>query len=402
MLWKIAGWSSSFQGLPARLNTMTIYSLTCGSIFLLAFLLISNREKVNVKANRWLGCFFFCAGCALLGMLAEEAPLSAQYPYLTALTEQTRFVMAPALYLSVLFFTSPHRKTGATTWLHFIPAVLFTLYSTPFLLRAAGLHFHFPWQLPVNATVSRYIGLLMSVVIKVQLLACWILAYRLLWKHRRHIVMTTASTEGVSLWWLRYLLWGVGGMMLLWFNQFFRGSTWVGQFTAQGYLVAIYVAGYFSLRQKEVYRGEVEDKKALQALFTTPQKGEETPPRLSGEQMDLLKAKLDLLMNTSKPYTDNELGLPQLARQMELSVHELSFLLNKGYGQNFFQFINTYRVQRAKELLLSEKHDHLSILGIAFEAGFNSKTTFNTTFRKTVGQSPSVFRRAAAPPGKTG
>jgi AraC-like DNA-binding protein len=66
-------------------------------------------------------------------------------------------------------------------------------------------------------------------------------------------------------------------------------------------------------------------------------------------------------------------------------------VLNEGFGVNFFQFINAYRVAEAQRLLASAQHQHLSMVGIAFEAGFSSKTTFNTTFKKLTGLTPSQF-----------
>ncbi|TEB41605.1 AraC family transcriptional regulator, partial [Flavobacterium circumlabens] len=70
---------------------------------------------------------------------------------------------------------------------------------------------------------------------------------------------------------------------------------------------------------------------------------------------------------------------------------ETSFVINELYGDNFYNFINKYRIEKAKSLLLSEKYNQLNILGIAYESGFNSKTTFNTTFKKNTGFSPTEF-----------
>ena len=100
-------------------------------------------------------------------------------------------------------------------------------------------------------------------------------------------------------------------------------------------------------------------------------------------------------METERLFLDNELGLPELAKEMYISSHDLSYLLNEGFGMNFFQFINTYRVNEAKQLMLSDKHRHLNLLGIAYSAGFNSKTTFNTAFKKETGLSPSQFIQQA-------
>jgi AraC-like DNA-binding protein len=96
-------------------------------------------------------------------------------------------------------------------------------------------------------------------------------------------------------------------------------------------------------------------------------------------------------MNSEKMYLANDLSLPKLAKRMEASCNESSFVINELYGDNFYNFVNKYRIEEAKMLLLSEKYNRLNILGIAYESGFNSKTTFNTTFKKYTGVSPTDF-----------
>jgi AraC-like DNA-binding protein len=96
-------------------------------------------------------------------------------------------------------------------------------------------------------------------------------------------------------------------------------------------------------------------------------------------------------MQYEKVYLDNELSLPQLAEKMAISSQDLSYLINEAYQENFFSFINRHRVEEVKRLLLTKKYDQFNILGIAYQAGFNSKTTFNAAFKKQVGQSPSHF-----------
>jgi AraC-like DNA-binding protein len=82
---------------------------------------------------------------------------------------------------------------------------------------------------------------------------------------------------------------------------------------------------------------------------------------------------------------------------MQLSPHELSYLINVGFENNFYNFVNSYRVEESKTLLTSPKHQHLSMLGIAFEAGFNSKTAFYTAFKKMTGVSPTEFKTSNLP-----
>ncbi|WP_353485333.1 helix-turn-helix domain-containing protein, partial [Haliscomenobacter sp.] len=105
------------------------------------------------------------------------------------------------------------------------------------------------------------------------------------------------------------------------------------------------------------------------------------------------KEQLRLLLEEQKPYLDPELSLPKLAEMMACSTHELSHLINQGFERNFYQLINGYRVEESKRLLVNEQLLHLNILAIGFEAGFNSKTTFNTTFKNQTGMSPLEYRK---------
>lgn len=99
------------------------------------------------------------------------------------------------------------------------------------------------------------------------------------------------------------------------------------------------------------------------------------------------------LMEKEKPYLDSELNLLKLADKMEISSHQLSYVLNEGMGENFFYFINKYRVQKAEALLMDPENDHLNMLAIGYEAGFNSKTSFNTTFKKMTSYTPSEYKK---------
>jgi AraC-like DNA-binding protein len=98
-------------------------------------------------------------------------------------------------------------------------------------------------------------------------------------------------------------------------------------------------------------------------------------------------------MEKEKMYLDNDLNLPTIAEKLCISIHEASFLINETVGDNFYNFINKYRIEEAKRLLASTKIEQLNILGIAFASGFNSKTTFNTTFKRIVGISPSQYSK---------
>ncbi len=103
---------------------------------------------------------------------------------------------------------------------------------------------------------------------------------------------------------------------------------------------------------------------------------------------------LDYLQE-NKPHLDPQMSLMKLSREIDIHPNKLSFLINEEFKMNFNEFINGYRLEDFKEKALEEKYKHLSLLGLAFECGFNSKTVFNTYFKKKEGMSPKQWIKLA-------
>jgi AraC-like DNA-binding protein len=151
---------------------------------------------------------------------------------------------------------------------------------------------------------------------------------------------------------------------------------------------AMFFLAHFSLQQKEIFDFSQTE---LVEIASVKANKKEIQKRVSETRLNELNNKLKQLIYTEKVYLDNDLSLPKLSKNLEASYNETSFLINELYHDNFYNFINKYRIEEAKTLLLSEKYSQLNILGIAYESGFSSKTTFNTTFKKYVGLSPTEF-----------
>jgi AraC-like DNA-binding protein len=101
--------------------------------------------------------------------------------------------------------------------------------------------------------------------------------------------------------------------------------------------------------------------------------------------------KLNDIINEKKLYLDSDINLSNLARYLDISTHTLSQVINQYYKTNFYDFINKFRIKEVKSQLLKEENKNLTIIAIAFEAGFNSKSSFNKIFKKYVGKSPTRF-----------
>ncbi|MBV6645859.1 MAG: helix-turn-helix domain-containing protein [Cyclobacteriaceae bacterium] len=98
-------------------------------------------------------------------------------------------------------------------------------------------------------------------------------------------------------------------------------------------------------------------------------------------------------MENKKPYLRLELNQSELAEELDLTVHQLSEILNDSFGQNFNTFINLYRVETAKQLLRNERYANYKLMAIGYEAGFQSKTSFNRSFKQLTGYTPTDYRK---------
>jgi AraC-like DNA-binding protein len=108
-------------------------------------------------------------------------------------------------------------------------------------------------------------------------------------------------------------------------------------------------------------------------------------------QLETWKQKILQAVVGEKAFQDAELSLPDLARQLKTNVSVLSKAINQGFGMNFNDFINYYRVQELIGKLKNNEHKRQTLLGIAYDCGFNSKATFNRAFKKVTAVSPKDF-----------
>ena len=104
------------------------------------------------------------------------------------------------------------------------------------------------------------------------------------------------------------------------------------------------------------------------------------------------KNKLIQLMETQKPYLDTTLCLNNLAEKVSIPTHHLSQILNTCFNQNFFDFINSFRINESKRLLSEQDSAKKTVLEILYATGFNSKSVFNTAFKKHTGMTPTQFK----------
>lgn len=223
----------------------------------------------------------------------------------------------------------------------------------------------------------------------VQVITYVILALLKLRTHQQSIRAFSSSVTYIDLAWLEYFIYGILSFCLLWIAEVFFPV--LADVNSIAYGCTIYYLAFFAFRQKEIYPFAEQQKADVLQIIEPKRSALRQIPSFDSHQ-DLQKIKLHELMQREKPYLDNELTLPKLAAAFQTTTHELSYLLNNGFGENFYDFVNRYRVEESKRLLHDVTYSHLSMVGIFLEAGFNSKTAFNTAFKRVTGTTPSAFK----------
>jgi AraC-like DNA-binding protein len=363
---------------PGRLNTYIVI-IIYGSLILLAFLSIFNPLRVNRKANFWFGGFLFLWSSFWLEEIAHYTDTSGLILSISVLIRFLQFFTPIVFYISIVYYTNPNFK--------------FRMNDIRFLLLPA-VYLVILMTYPGGEVESPKIYQFASIfLILGQVIIYTVLSYLRIRKHQKKILSFASNTIEIDLTWLEYIISSILLLnVVIIFYNIFLNSLPLNVFINSFLLVIIFIIAYNALKQKEIFPLDENQRNEIILINESEQSGELKRKIVSDSDLIRQTSKLSDLMDVRKPYLDSELNLIRLAELAEMTPHQLSYIINAGFNENFFQFINKYRVEKAKELLVQDEMNKLSILGIAFEAGFNSKTSFNTTFKKFTAQTPSEFK----------
>jgi AraC-like DNA-binding protein len=198
-----------------------------------------------------------------------------------------------------------------------------------------------------------------------------------------------SNTEYINPAWLRVFLFTFLAILVLLMLMMIIAihkldATYFNNIVSLVFAFAIYVLGYKGLFQQTILPVSITPP----VIDDTRGKIEHAETKVDEQ---LLKRLLDYMIE-QKPWHDPELTLTLLASQINIGRNQLSEIINSGTGGNFYDFVNKYRVDEVKQLMVNPKYKDFTILAIAYEAGFPSKSTFNSIFKKFTGLTPSGYR----------
>lgn len=308
-------------------------------------------------------------------------------------------LQGPFLYVYAQSLTSGRRRLGAAELWHLVPFGLFAAYVLSGL-AAAG---HAGGQVSIFR-VSDLLTLAMLASVPAYAVAAW----RLLRRHRVQTLERHSEPHGRDLTWLRWIVlallavWGV--VIVTAVVDRFAPHTEAGGLRhtmMAGVTLFIYVIGYFGVRQMAVAEPEEPPRPAAPGPPSTKPDPPSTKYERSGlgrDEIDALAARLIRFVDEQKPHLEEGVTLRQVASRLGTSPNHLSQAINQGLGKNFYELINERRVDEFKRRVRDPRNRAFTLLGIAMDSGFSSKSSFNRVFKQFTGLSPQQYVAQATPP----
>lgn len=321
------------------------------------------------------------------------------YPHLSGIHHPFPLLHGPFLYLYILFSVRSDQHYNWQNYIHFVPALLFYVYMIPFLFFYTE-----DQKLMVNhGEIDDYSGFItFSIFAFITSAVCYAVAsYRLLYRYEYLSKQNFAYTESIDLNWLKVVIWGMG-MTFVIATVFIILETGLGVFfnfnTDLVFFVLIiafiFYLGYSGIRYKNIFADNLDlNHRIYEPRITREYERSGLKPEVALRyHQDLLE-----LMKTSKPHLEPKLTLGNLADELDISVNHLSQVINQYEEKNFFDFVNSFRVEEFKQRALDPVNQNYSILAIALDSGFNSKSSFNQVFKKITGKTPSQYMSESVP-----
>jgi AraC-like DNA-binding protein len=289
---------------------------------------------------------------------------------------------------------------------HLVPVIIFFILA---FVNLSAMSKTYPdaKEIPVEG-LKRPLTLFNMLFRIVQQFVYYFMARKALNSYQRGIYQIYSETSHIDLHWVRFLINGyivlissflVIFPLMLRFPEYFNSLLLINMAIATPY---IYMAAYKGFTQHTIWQIKPQtNKHAVQEEIhiaeeieteTHSSKQKMEKAGINDERIAELTRRIIALMEQDKLYQETELTLQQLAAKLDIPAYQVSVVLNEGMKKNFYDVINGYRVQEAKRLLLDSKNKNFTILSVGFEAGFNSKTTFNTVFKKFTGLTPTEYR----------
>lgn len=347
------------------------------------FLLFNNQKKG--LSNKILALFLFSKALCISNFISFRLfPHTLEYfPHAFWFGSSFTILWGPGIYFYTRSLVNINFKFTKKDFIHLLPFTAHFLYLLfAFHLNSAETKRHLILEQAVfSPTAIQTITGLTHLIILLYLIASLLVVL----KYRSNIKNSFSTIGEINLSWMVFVL---GGFSIKWIADvwmYFNNIAGLQEETPlliSRLLLFLFVniMIYKGLKQPEIFSGIIEVKPAKK-------------PFLSKSLEEKYLQKLSAFMEEKKPFLNPDITLMDIAELVEIPYRSLSEVINNRLNQNFYDYINSYRINESKKLLVEKSDRFKTVLEVLYEVGYNSKSSFNLAFKKYTGMTPTEYKR---------
>ena len=378
--------TTSVRNIPycyMKMDIITVLSVISITLFVLLGIFLLFSKKGNRAANIILGCFFVLWALDFLDGILMLGGFFLQYPSAALWTEPLVLLYGPLIYMYTLYATDNTSRLSKTHLFHLIPFALFVI-LTMFFYHLQPLEFKM-------SVLNNVVNLEFSIVSYLIFLLFYVHIFTYIVYSKKKIKKVQNNIESYySYHHINRLQNLLNALIVILLISLVSSTLQLGgprfYFELSLTLILLLVVTFIGLL---IVRAMDEPTLLLHGELVSGSGREPLDRHTSTE----IEKKVIQVLVDEKIYLDPELTLDDLASAVGIGPRLVSQVINEKMGKHFFDLINTYRIEAAQRILEENKDPKMTILEIMYKVGFNSKSSFNTQFKKITGRTPTEFAR---------
>ncbi|MEM6718174.1 MAG: helix-turn-helix domain-containing protein [Bacteroidota bacterium] len=371
---------------------------------LFAGLLLYRGIRSEDKSSYWLAAFVFLCAMYIAPFMLGYAGWYSEQPYrdiLFYIPFQQLFLLPPLLYFHIKSSLNSSFKFQRKDWLHFVPALLYAVYTLIVWITDKMIlqeyYFYADGRDKDFSLWYQIAGFGMMLFYLFQSL-------KLYAKYKKKTLNTVSFADSILLVWIQRFLWAFLGLLLIRMLFFIINSEWGNFGRKYWYYISFSMLFYYVALNGYVHSVKINlqflpkmNTDAGEDFLTEAEATEHTIHEDIQEEITItsedkaLQTQLEQFMVEEKLFTNPSLTLYDVASKLNTHPKKVSNIINKGFKMNFNDFVNAYRTEEVIKKVTDNENDIKTLLGIALESGFNSKSTFNRAFKKQTQHTPKEY-----------
>lgn len=385
-------------------SSLLLFFFLHGLIF--STLLFIKSVRNDNKADGWLGLFVLLCACYICPFMLGYAGWYSGGIYreiMFYVPFQQLLLLPPVLYFYIQFLLNKNLKLSKQHLLHFLPALAYLAYSLVVLVTdkiimdepffyADGKDKDFSTWYQLSGFVSLLVYLVASLKV-----------YQ---RYKVNSYESLSFADAVLFRWAQLFLLGLLLLLLLRAVFFVTNPEWA-QFgrkfwyylSFSGLFYYLSISGYVNSIKTEPFAAlqqQPEESDADESILAVAENSLPVSNQPFIENLEQWKQNIERLMSEQKVFSNPTLTILDLSRLLHTHSKKLSQIIHQSYGMNFNDFVNTYRTNEVIRKMQEGEHNLQTLLGIAFDCGFNSKSTFNRAFKRLTGATPKDYLKKMA------